>query len=211
MTESGDKSKMKKEMNKKINEANKTHQKEIDSEFAEDFDGVKFIEFIKNASGEEDEELVTLINKTFTFLKVFNQKTLNPSTSNKLIDDMYSNTEKQLTDKMTAKGKGGYNDALKAYLSKLKALTLEIKKIKSEYNTVTTEIYICEGQNKCKKYHEDDKLPDLFTACAIQTRKNKAPEIHCKNKKSITAKKEDMFSGGSKKKKRKSRRRRRKI
>ena len=47
-------------------------------------------------------------------------------------------------------------------------------------------------------------------------RKNKSPKVHCKNKKSMTAKKEDkgwfdMFSGGSKKKKRKSCRRRRKI
>jgi len=208
MTESRDKSKMKKE----INEANKQHQKYIDNEFVEHFD--EFIKFIKNASGE-DKELVTFINKTFTFLKVFNQKTLNPSTSNKLIDDMYLDTEKQLTDKMTAEDKGGYNDALKAYLSKLKELTLKIKGIKSEYNTVTTEIYICQ-QNKCQKYDEDDKLSDLFTACAIQTKKNKTPEVHCKNKKSMTAKKEDkgflgMFSGGSKKKKRKSRRRRRKI
>lgn len=210
MTNSANKSKM----NKEINEANKQHKKNIENEFIKKTDNKKFIDLIKNASGEEDEELVTLINKTFTFLKTFNVKALNATTSKKLIDDMYTNTKKQLMEKMTSKGKSDYENSLNAYLDTLKDLTFKIKDIKTTYNSVTTEIYICEDD--CKKYDENKELPDLFTACAIQTRKNKTPEVHCKKKKSMKANKEDknwlgMFSGGSKKKKRKSRRCRRKI
>lgn len=193
-------------MNNAINDAKKEAKDKISTDFSNDEDNKAFYDFITNQSGEEDREQIKYFTDVFAFLNNFNDKTLTTITSDKVINDLYSNAEKEMIAKTKEFKHDEYEEPIKSYLKILKELTKSIRKIKQENNTVETTIYICESEKECLKYDPDDgkELPEVFTACALQFSKNKQPSIHCKRKQSIKNKKNGflgIFGGGKSKRK----------